>query len=228
MKKTILTVLSSLILMIGNAEDFHSTVSPITNEILSKMSYSWKDINPIPLSDLRCVTVNFYGYDSKVHEGSFVIHKVVADEIVDIFKEVFEARFPIEKMGFVDEYQGIDEVSAKDNNSYSFCCRPNTTNPSVFSKHSYGLAIDINPLENPYHRNDLIVPESGKMYLDRTLNTKGMIQPDSVIYNAFIKRGWSWGGDWPKTRGYADYQHFEKDPAVVLKEACQNYNDKKQ
>lgn len=180
------------------------------------MSYSWKDINPVPLQDLRCVSVTYYGYDDQEHQGSLIVHEKVAVEIVDIFQEIFDAKFPIEKLQFVDLYQGIDEISAQDNNSYSFCCRPNTTNPSVFSKHSYGLAIDINPLYNPYHRGSLIVPKLGEPYLNRDNPVKGMITPDSACYQAFIKRGWTWGGDWQKPRGYVDYQHFEKDPLDVL------------
>lgn len=196
--------------LMGSA--YADSISPITDEIFQQMTYSWKDVNPVPLSDLRYVTVTYLGYDDQPHQGSFIIHAIVADEIVEIFQEIYEAGFPIEKMQLVDVYQGIDELSAQDNNSYSFCCRPNTTFPHIFSKHSYGLAIDINPLYNPYQRGDLIVPATGAPYLDRTLNVKGMIQPDSPIVLAFKKRGWDWAGEWMETRGRVDYQHFEKEP----------------
>lgn len=194
-----------------------ANISPITPEIFEQMSFSWKESSPVPLEDLRCVTVKYWGFDDNIHEGSVIMHKIVAEEIAEIFDELLENRFPIEKIQFVDLYQADDELSAGDNNTYSYCCRPNTTFPNVFSKHSYGFAIDINPLYNPYHRGSLIVPQSGEPYLDRNHDVKGMIHPDSACYQAFTKRGWTWGGDWPLTRGYADYQHFEKDPALYIK-----------
>ncbi len=194
------------------AQEFVASHSPITPEILSKMSYSWKDNNPVPVSDLRCVSVSYHGFDDTVHQGSLIVHAKVAEEIIDIFKEIFEDKFPIEKIAFVDVYEGIDEKSAADNNTYAFCSRPITGTTGTFSRHSYGLAIDINPLYNPYQQGTLIVPQEGSKYLDRQLKAKGMIHRDSVCYKAFIKRGWKWGGDW---HSVVDYQHFEKDPAQV-------------
>ena len=119
------------------------------------MFFSWRDSNPVPLSDLRCVCVRHWGFDNQVHSGCLIVHEKVAQEVLEIFEEIFEGGFPIEKMQFVDLYGAIDEFSARDNNSYSFCSRPITGMPGVFSKHSYGLAIDINPLYNPYLRGAL-------------------------------------------------------------------------
>ncbi len=217
MKKFVFGLLCIGASLIADEALFHASILPITPEIFSTMQYSWRNDNPVPLDDLRCVVVSHWGYDNEPHEGMVVVHKIVAEEIVDIFDELYHAKFPIEKMLFVDCYQGIDELSAQDNNSYSFCSRPNVTRPWEFSKHSYGLAIDLNPLINPYHKGNLVIPETGVPYLDREQDVQGMIHNGDVCYNAFIKRGWSWGGDWVTTRGYADYQHFEKDPAVVLK-----------
>src|SRR5438876_949750 len=123
-----------------NANVFESSMMPITEEIFQQMSYSWKENNPVPLKDLRYITMSHWGFDENVYQGCLIVHEKVAEEVIDIFHEIFEARFPIEKMTFVDVYEGVDEWSAQDNNSYSFCCRPNTSFPNVFSKHSYGLA----------------------------------------------------------------------------------------
>jgi len=196
---------------------FESTVAPITAEILEQMSFSWKDNNPVPLEDLRYVVVSHWGFDDRVHQGCLIVHEKVADEVVEIFNEIFDGGFPIEKMTLVDNYQGVDEVSAQDNNSYSFCSREITGMKGTFSKHSYGLAIDLNPLYNPYQRGDLLVPQTAGAYLDRSIVGKGTINPSTACYQAFVKRGWDWGGSWGATRGYGDYHHFEKHPDKVLK-----------
>ncbi len=206
----------SLTIVTVFASEFKGSISPITDQIFEQMSYSWKDNNPVPIEDLRCISISYWGFDDEVHQGSLIIHEKVAEEVVEIFKEIFEAEFPIEKIMFVDVYKGIDESSAQDNNSYSFCSRPITGQVGVFSKHSYGLAIDINPLYNPYSRGELLVPKTGAEYLDRKNNVKGMIHTDTICYQAFIKRGWKWGGDWQQSRGYVDLHHFEKDPRDVL------------
>lgn len=198
------------------ATEFESCILPITEEIFQQMSYSWREDNPVPISDLRYITVSHWGFDDQVHQGCLIVHGKVAEEVVDIFKEIFEAQlFHIEKMRLVDLYEGLDERSAEDNNSYSFCSRSITGQPNV-SKHSYGLAIDLNPLYNPYQRGSVLIPTNGAPYLDREQHTKGMIHPGGTCYEAFTKRGWKWGGDWQISRGYVDYHHFEKDPKEVL------------
>ncbi len=218
MIKYINIIFLSLSITLGYAREFEGSISPITEEILEQMPYSWNVNNPVPLQDLRCVWVSHWGFDEEIHQGCLIVHENVAEEILDIFREIFEGKFPIEKMQFVDLYEGIDESSATDNNSYSFCSRPITGMTGVFSKHSYGLAIDINPLYNPYCRGDLLVPKAGAAYLNRDHQVKGMIHPDTTCYQAFAKRGWKWGGDWKTSRGYVDYHHFEKDPIAVLKD----------
>ncbi len=218
LKKTLVLLFVCFNVSTSCAQEFKSSISTITTEIFEQMPYSWKDINPVPLADLRCISISHWGFDGQVHQGSLIIHEKVAQEVVEIFNEIFDSHFPIEKMAFVDLYQGDDELSAQANNSYSFCCRPNTSFPNVFSKHSYGLAIDINPLYNPYQKGELIVPKCGAQYLNRESVVKGMIDHESICYQAFFKRGWTWGGDWKEPRGYVDYQHFEKDPKVVLRE----------
>jgi hypothetical protein len=126
---------------------------------------------------------------------------------VEIFKELFEARFPIEKIRLIDEYEANDNKSMADNNTSSFCFREIDGKPGKLSKHSYGVAIDINPVQNPYVYMDKVSPEAGREYLDRSKVTKGMIVKDDVCYKAFINRGWTWGGDWKNEK---DYQHFQK------------------
>jgi len=170
---------------------------------------SWKPECPVPLQDLRYLTLSHWGFDDQVHIGHMVVHKDIAEEIIEIFAELFEHKFPIERMEIIDEYDADDERSMEDNNSSAFCFRANTTTPGVYSKHSYGIAIDINPRINPYIRGDLVLPRNAEEYVDRSGHYKGMITdtPDNVCYQAFARRGYAWGGHWD---GRKDYQHFCK------------------
>jgi len=132
----------------------------------------------------------------------------VAIEVVEIFREIYKAKFPIAKMKLIDDYGANDDLSMADNNTSAFCVRSAQGYDDKYSKHSYGVAIDINPVQNPYVKGEIILPKSGESYLDRQKVRKGMIVEDHVVYRAFIKRGWIWGGKW---QGLQDYQHFEKD-----------------
>jgi cell wall-associated NlpC family hydrolase len=189
---------------------FNSKISHITDKILKKMSFSWKSNNPVPLEDLRYITLRHYGYDGCIHNGEIVVHKNVAKEIVEIFKELFNLKYPIEKMVLVDNYQADDNLSCYDNNTSAFCSRQ-AFGKNEWSYHSYGLAIDINPLLNPYHRENTVIPENGKAFLDRNLDCIGLITENDPCYKAFKSRGWKWAGNWEKERGYVDYQHFYKE-----------------
>lgn len=188
------------------------TISKITPEIKQKMIYSWKDNNPVGIEELRYLKMRHWGFDGCIHEGEMIVHYALAQEIVDIFGELFDARYPIEKMQLIDAYQANDELSTADNNSSAFCSRPITNTTNRWSKHSYGCAVDINPLVNPYAKNGNVVPEKGRPYLDRTLKAKGLIRKDDACYQAFSKRGWEWGGEWTSC---VDYQHFEKNTPQI-------------
>ncbi len=152
------------------------------------------------------VQITHWGFDDKEHTGEIILNKKVAGEVVEIFRELHEAKFPIEKIRIIDEYDANDELSMLDNNSSAFCYREIAGSNGKLSNHSYGIAIDINPIQNPYVKNNMVLPESGKEYLDRTNVRKGMIVEGDVCYNAFKQRGWTWGGDWNSLK---DYQHFE-------------------
>lgn len=170
--------------------------------------YSWHEGCPISIEQLRLLQLSHLGYDNKIHQGELVVHQDVAEETLEIFKTLFSEGFQIEKMKLVDEYKGNDEESMNANNTSAFNCRVVTGKQNVFSKHSYGRAIDINPLTNPYVKGNLVLPKAGKKYRDRSQKQKGMILKNDSSYQAFTQKNWIWGGNWNSLK---DYQHFEKE-----------------
>ena len=175
---------------------------------------SWMSECPVSLDDLRYLTVTHWGYDNEIHTGHLIVHAKLADEFLEIFYELFDAHFPIERMELIDFYDADDEASMAANNSSAFCCRAITNMPGTFSLHSYGIAIDINPLVNPYVKGAQVLPEGGRAYLDRTQPYAGIItrSEDNACYRIFVSHGYEWGGD---LQGRVDYQHFQKQPSAV-------------
>lgn len=164
----------------------------------------------VALSELRYVRVLHYGFDGAAHIGELVVNRAIAQDTRDIFKELFDAQYPIEKMLLIDTYGGDDDASMSDNNTSSFNFRT-VEGTTTLSKHAYGLAIDINPLYNPYIpiRNNVpvVLPASAQAYADREAECEYYIRRGDVCYEAFVSRGFTWGGDWTTEK---DYQHFSK------------------
>lgn len=183
------------------------TSSEIPNSVFERMlGNSIPDKGTVDIQTLSYLQITYWGFDDKAHIGEMVVHKEVAQEVLDIFQEVYEQKYPIEKIQLIDEYGADDGKSMADNNTSSFCYRT-VANTQKMSKHSFGKAIDINPLYNPYVVGDYISPANGKEYANRSITRKGTIQKGDALYNAFIKRGWTWGGNWNTQK---DYQHFQK------------------
>lgn len=182
---------------------------PLPEKIVQKIKdKSWKTPAPIKLADLVYLKITHLGFDAKPHVGEMIVNKRVAGEVLAIFKDLYQAKYPIEKIRLIDEYNAGDDLSMADNNSSALCVRPLTGETSGFSRHSYGLAIDINPVQNPYVKNGKVLPSQGKDCLDRSRVKPGMIIKGDACYKAFASRGWQWGGAWKSLK---DYQHFEKD-----------------
>ncbi|MCP4673077.1 MAG: M15 family metallopeptidase [Desulfobacula sp.] len=187
---------------------FQGSVQAIPDSIIQSMKkYSWHKECPLPLHQLSYVRVVHWGYDNRIHSGELIVSKALAREVLEIFKELFDTGFQIKSIRRIDHYQGSDDLSMGDDNTSAFNCRPIFGKKEVFSKHSYGIAIDINPLRNPYIKNEFVVPEKGRVYINRTQQVDGLIKKNGPCYKIFKKRGWIWGGDWKTLK---DYQHFEK------------------
>ncbi len=177
----------------------------INDLIKEKMKYSYKDNEHINYSNLRYIVVSYIDYNGYLRNGELVVNEIISQKIVEIFKILLDNRFQIEKMRLVDYYNGDDNLSMKDNNTSAFNYRY-ISNTTTLSNHALGLAVDINPLYNPYVTKIGVFPPEGEKYVSRDLNYKGMIKYNDCCYNAFISNGFKWGG---KFNNVKDYQHFE-------------------
>ncbi|ABX40435.1 M15 family metallopeptidase [Lachnoclostridium phytofermentans] len=191
------------------AECFYAEeISPSLFERMENKSFS--EGCTISIDTLSYVRVLHFGFDGEIHIGELIVNKLIKEDVIDIFKELFDERYPIEQMVLIDEFDADDNESMAANNTSSFNYRM-VEGTTTLSKHAYGLAIDINPKYNPYVRTingeTIIVPENGAEYEDRTLENEYYIMKDDVCQKAFAKRGFTWGGDWQTSK---DYQHFQK------------------
>jgi hypothetical protein len=166
---------------------------------------SWRPGCPLAVEDLRAIDASHWGFDGAVHEGRIVVAESLVDDVTGVLRELFDARYPIERMEPVDMYGGDDLASVAANNTSAFNCRLATGSTSSWSEHAYGRAIDLNPLVNPYVVGDDVIPEASRPYLDRTRTDQGMIHEGDPAVLAFKSRGWVWGGHWKTSK---DYQHF--------------------
>jgi hypothetical protein len=166
---------------------------------------NWHPGCPVPISDLRLVKVSYWDFQGEVRIGPLVLHEKVATDVLWVFRQLFRARFPIHRIGLSPRPKPIDWNSTR-NLSSSFNCRAATGNPGSLSQHSYGWAIDINPLQNPYVRSDgSVLRAAAKPYRDRSRHVSGMIHTDDIVVRSFEKIGWGWGGNWFTLK---DYMHF--------------------
>lgn len=185
-------------------------VSEISDELFAKMwGKSFKENCTLPRSELRYLHLLHKSLDGTTKEGELVCNKKIADILIQIFKELYEASYPIEKIRLIDEYDADDETSMRDNNSSCFNFRF-ISHTTTVSMHGQGLAIDINPRYNPYYKivngKPNIEPFNGAAYLDRSKDFPYKIDHNDLAFRLFTKSGFEWGGDWKNVK---DYQHFE-------------------
>lgn len=184
--------------------DFTADVSRVSR---GQLPHSWREGCPVHYRDLRLITMSYWGFDDKPHTGELVVNKSVADDVVTVFRKLYDWRWPIRRMELVDVYKGDDYDSIDADNTSAFNCR-RATGSRNWSNHAYGKAIDINPRENPYVRADGgTAHENAKKFTKRPMKGKGVINPGDRVVRAFEQVGWEWGGYWS---GIKDYQHFSK------------------
>jgi hypothetical protein len=162
----------------------------------------------VPLAELRWLTVAYRGFDGRRHVGPIVVHEDVAEDVRWVFRRLFRAGFPIKRVALPRRFRDLPRSETWDdtrNVTSGFNCRP-VTDGTSWSQHAYGLAIDINPLQNPYVRGDgSVLRRAARPYRHRGLDRPGMIHEGDVVVRAFDAIGWGWGGRW---RTLKDYMHF--------------------
>jgi hypothetical protein len=164
-------------------------------------------ICPLSPNDLIHVQVPYWGFDHKSHTGILVVNKSIGNQVQEIFQEIYKTKFPIEKIKPLEDYNNNEEKAMEDNDTFSYHCKKMTSNFKRFSKHAYGLAIDINPVLNPYINKKIILPKNSGNYTNRDKSILGMISENSAIYKIFSDENWRWGGNW---KAFKDYHHFER------------------
>jgi len=186
-------------------------VDTISDAVFKRMQgKSFPEACTVSRSELRYVRVMHWDAEGREHAGEIVCNRLIAHDVVEIFKQLYEAHYPIERIRLIDDYDADDERSMRANNTSSFCFR--TVNGSKhLSKHAQGMAIDINTLYNPCvsYRNGKrrVQPETAEVYTDRTKKFHYKIVPGDLCHRLFLEHGFKWGGAW---RTVKDYQHFEK------------------
>ena len=187
------------------APSFRGTIAAIGPELRDRMTgVSWRPGCPVPLRDLRLLTLSHWGLDGRVRTGRLVVHEDVARPLLSVFRRLYATRFPIRRMRLVDDYGGSDFRSIEADNTSAFNCRP-ATGSNRWSEHAYGRAIDVNPIENPYVSAGRVSHAASRPYVDRVRRRPGMAYAGGVLVESFRSIGWGWGGRWT---GVKDYQHF--------------------
>lgn len=182
---------------------FRAKVSdPAPPEVIARST--WHASCPVAADELAWLRLTFRGFDGDRHTGELLVHSSAADDLVQVFRDLWRADFPMEQMT-ITTAEELDAAPTGDgNNTGAFTCRP-VTGGTTFSEHASGLAVDINPFQNPYVKGGVVLPELATSYLDRDRIRAGMITADGPVVRAFARIGWGWGGSW---RTLKDLHHF--------------------
>ena len=189
---------------------FHSAIRPLAPAERAQLNRGfWHAGCPVPLSALRLLTVSYWGFDGNVQTGELVANGSAAAPLAKVFGQLYRLRFRIRHMRFADSY-GPKAGRPRDRDiSGSFECRRAVPSPcgsgtGNWSQHAFGLAVDLNPIENPYTGCGRTRERASVPYLNRSKIRRGMVTP--AVVRAFASSGWGWGGSWAGST--KDYMHF--------------------
>ena len=188
------------------------SVQPIPDSVFLRMKgRSWPEGCTVRRADLRYLRLSHFDAEKKEHVGEMVCNKAIANDLLEIFKELYRHKYPIQRIRLIDDYEAEDERSMRDNNTSCFCYRT-VSGTTKLSKHATGMAVDINTLYNPYVRTGkdgrrIVEPATATEYVDRRKSFPYKIVKGDLLYRLFLQHGFTWGGSW---RTMKDWQHFEK------------------
>lgn len=169
------------------------------------LPYSWHPGCPVAPAELRALNLPYFGFDGLTHRGTLVVNATAVPVLTAVFGELYRDSFPIRSMIPIDAFHASEAASTAADNTAAFNCRYAGANPPrAWSANASGLAVDVNPVENPYLDAGHVQPPGGARYADRALAAPGMALPGGALVEAFARHGWSWGGSWSTP----DYQHF--------------------
>ena len=197
--------------VIGMAAQVFS-VQPVPDSVFQRMQgRSWPEGCTVRRADLRYLRLSHVDADKKEHVGEMVCNKAIANDLLEIFRELYRQKYPIQHIRLIDDYEADDERAMRDNNTSSFCYRK-ISGSTKLSKHAMGMAVDINTLYNPYVRTGkdgrrIVEPATAVKYVDRRKSFPYKIVKGDLLYRLFLQHGFKWGGSW---RTVKDWQHFEK------------------
>jgi len=195
---------------------FHSSVQPLPQPVQKQLKAEgfWRRGCPVGMSDLRLLTVTHWGFDGRRHTGQLVVNRAATGALGRAFGRLYGLRFPIRHMELADMYGPTRDRPSDGDVTGSFDCRQAVPSPcsggsgtGTWSMHAYGLAVDVNPVENPYVGCGQSRDPSAKPYFDRSHHRRGMVTPRAIA--AFRSVGWGWGGSW--TGNTKDYMHFSSN-----------------
>ena len=204
------TVSQSAVDLFGGVEKCF-VVEDIPDDVWSRMQGKTYRPNPyVKRDDLRYLRLLHSDYDNKIHLGEMVCNKKIANVLIDIFRKLYEANYPIQQILLPDVYNADDETQMRANNTSCFCYR-SISNSNKLSAHARGMAVDLNTLYNPYYidrKNGTryVQPATARKYCDRTKSFRYKIDENDLAYKLFRQHGFSWGGHWKRSK---DFQHFE-------------------
>lgn len=188
------------------------TVQPIPDTVFQRMlGRSYPEGCTVARTDLRYLRLSHVDAEGREHVGEMVCNKAIAQDLIDIFRELYRQKYPIQRIRLIDDYEASDERSMRDNNTSCFCYRT-ISGSKKLSKHALGMAIDVNTLYNPYvytgkDGQSVVEPVTASRYVDRTKSFPYKIEKGDLLHRLFLQLGFRWGGSW---RTMKDWQHFEK------------------
>ena len=199
--------------LVALAPPFQSSIEPLSPPVQARIKAggAWHRGCPVGLSDLRLLSVSYHDFGGRTQTGQLVVNRTAAAPLARVFRQLYGLGFPIRHMRFADAYGPRRDRPADGDVSGSFECRQAVPSPctggrgtGTWSMHAFGLAVDLNPVENPYVGCGQSRDPSARRFFDRSRHRRGMVTPRVIA--AFRSIGWGWGGSWAGTT--RDYMHF--------------------